>query len=51
MELDEIIETLRKIIRSEGSPQERLVRVWGYLATVEMKAANDKENPVLDVKK
>lgn len=35
MEFDKIIEIIRKIIRSEGSKQDKLVKIWEFLESVE----------------
>ena len=42
MEFDKIIETVRKIIRSDGPGPEKLKRIWDYLEAVEKKAKRDE---------
>jgi len=42
VEFDKIIETIRKIIRSDGPGPEKLKRIWDYLEAVEKKAKRDE---------
>lgn len=42
MEFDKIIETMRRIIRSDGSSQEKMRRIWEYLEAIEKEAKSAK---------